>query len=250
MGYALAVAAVASAQAVGSEEAVAGNGASIAANLVSMIRDGGPMLIPLAICSFLLFLFGFERAISLRRGRVIPKPFVRRFIAQLEDNQLTNREALIRCRENGSPIAEVFAAGVMKWDRSSVEVEQAIIDAGERAAQGLRRYLRLFNGISTISPLLGLLGTVIGMIKAFNSIASADAMGKPELLASGISQALLTTAAGLTVAIPALVIYLYFASRVDRLVMEIDRYGQDVVNAIAVDGWKEKKTKKTKSKAA
>ncbi|MEM7317377.1 MAG: MotA/TolQ/ExbB proton channel family protein, partial [Planctomycetota bacterium] len=247
---ALAMASFACAQTLQTTEAAAADTVGIAGNLMSVIRDGGPMLIPLAVCSFLLFLFGFERAISLRRGRVIPKPFVRRFIAQLEDNQLTSREALIRCRENGSPIAEVFAAGVMKWDRSSVEVEQAIIDAGERVAQSLRRYLRLFNGISTISPLLGLLGTVIGMIKAFNSIASADAMGKPELLASGISQALLTTAAGLTVAIPALVIYLYFASRADRLVMEIDRYGQDVVNAIAVDGWKEKKTKKAKSKAA
>ncbi len=137
----------------------------------------------------------------------------------------------------------------MKWDRSAVEVEQAIIDAGERVAQGLRKYLRLFNGISTISPLLGLLGTVVGMIRAFNAIATTDAMGKPELLATGISQALLTTAAGLTVAIPALVAYLYFASRVDRLVMEIDRYGQELVNAIAVDGWKEKPAKKSKKAA-
>ncbi len=218
-------------------------------SLLTVLRDGGPMLIPLGLCSFLLFVFVFERAISLRRGRVIPKPFVRRFLAQLDDNALDGHEALERCRENGSPVAEVFAAGVMKWDRSAVEVEQAIIDSGERVAQGLRKYLRLFNGISTISPLLGLLGTVVGMIRAFNAIATTDAMGKPELLATGISQALLTTAAGLTVAIPALVAYLYFASRVDRLVMEIDRYGQELVNAIAVDGWKEKPAKKSKKAA-
>ena len=83
------------------------------------------------------------------------------------------------------------------------------------------------------------------MINAFNAIATVDAMGKPELLAAGIGQALLTTAAGLTVAIPAIVAYLFFSSRVDRLVTEIDRCSQDVVNAIAVDGWKkEKKTRK------
>ncbi len=137
----------------------------------------------------------------------------------------------------------------MKWNRPAVEVEQAIIDTGERVAQGLRRYLRLFNGISTISPLLGLLGTVLGMISAFNAIASASAMGKPELLAKGISQALLTTAAGLTVAIPAIVTYLYFASKVDRLVVDIDRYGQQLVNFIAVDGWKENQSPKSKNRS-
>ncbi len=182
-------------------------------NLLSVLRSGGPMLIPLAACSFLLFLFAFERSISLRRGRVIPKPFVRRLLAQIEDEALEPEEALQKCRDNGSPIAEVFAAGIMKWNRPAVEVEQAIIDTGERVAQGLRRYLRLFNGISTISPLLGLLGTVLGMISAFNAIASASAMGRPELLAKGISQALLTTAAGLSVAIPAIVTYLYFAEQ-------------------------------------
>jgi biopolymer transport protein ExbB len=96
----------------------------------------------------------------------------------------------------------------------------------------------MFNGISTLSPLLGLLGTVLGMIEAFNAIASApEAMGRPELLASGIGQALLTTAAGLLVAIPALTAYLFFVGRVDRLIVEIDALGQQVVGLIASDGW-------------
>jgi biopolymer transport protein ExbB len=153
-----------------------------------------------------------------------------------------------------SAVAEVFAAAITKWDRPAVEVEQAIIDAGERVANGLRKYLRLFNGISTISPLLGLLGTVVGMIKAFNVIATSDAMGRPEMLASGISQALLTTAAGLVVAIPAIVAYLFFSSRVDGLIMEIDRLGQEVVHAIACDTWVATPARKTnkppRSKAA
>ena len=219
-------------------------------NLLSMVQSGGPMLLPLGVCSFLLFLFVFERSISLRTGRVIPRPFVRRFVEQLQDGELDSHTALDRCEENNSPIAQVFAAGVKKWDRSAVEVEQAIIDSGERIGAGLRKYLRLFNGIATISPLLGLLGTVTGMISAFNTIASADAMGKPELLASGISQALLTTAAGLSVAIPAFVAYLYFSSRVDRLLTEIDDYGQVVVNEIAADGWKGRSKKKSKVRKA
>ena len=213
-------------------------------NLLAALRDGGPMLIPLGFCSFLLFVFVFERAISLRRGRVIPRPFVKRFLLQLKEGQLERKEALARCQENRSPVAEVFAAGVMKWHRPAVEVEQAMIDGGERVSNGLRRYLRLFNGISTISPLLGLLGTVVGMIRAFNAIATADAMGRPELLAAGISQALLTTAAGLTVAIPAIIAYLFFASRVDRLIIEIDSLGQEVVHFIASDAWKETSKRK------
>ncbi len=218
------------------------------ASIAAMMQQGGPMLIPLIACSFLLFVFVFERAISLRRGRVIPKPFVNRFIDQLQNDELTPRAALERCRENGSPVAEVFAAAIVKWDRPAVEVEQAIIDTGERVSNGLRKYLRLFNGIATISPLIGLLGTVFGMIRAFNVIAQADAMGRPDLLAGGISQALLTTAAGLTVAIPAYVMHLYFSSRADKLVTEIDSYSQDVVNVVAIDGWREKKPKRSKTR--
>ena len=221
-------------------------------NLLQVLHEGGPLLIPIGVCSFILLVFVFERAVSLRHGRVIPRPFVRRFLEQLREEKLTPEEALIRCEESRSPVAEVFEAAVRKWGRSSVEVEQAIIDAGERVSNGLQRYLRLFNGISTISPLLGMLGTVVGMIQAFNSIATADAMGRPELLAAGISQALLTTAAGLTVAIPALIAYLFFVSRVDRLIIEIDALGQQVVKMIAGDAWEsndppQKKTRKGKA---
>lgn len=204
-------------------------------NLLQVIRDGGPLMIPIGVCSFVLFMFAFERFISLRRGRVIPRPFVRRFLQQLRDGQLDRDEALQLCEKNRSPVAEVFAAAVRKWGRPSVEVEQAILDSGERVTNGLRKYLRVLNGVSTISPLLGLLGTVVGMIRAFNAIATADAMGRPEMLAAGISQALLTTAAGLSVAIPALIVYLYFVGRVDQLIMDIDGLGQKVVTLIAGD---------------
>jgi len=90
------------------------------------------------------------------------------------------------------------------------------------------------------------LGTVLGMISAFNAIAASDAMGRPERLAEGISQALLTTAGGLTVAIPAFIAYMYFTSRVDRLIIEIDTLGQEVVQAIASDAWQPKSKRKAK----
>jgi biopolymer transport protein ExbB len=206
-------------------------------NLLDVMRDGGPLMIPIGFCSFILLVFVFERAISLRRGRVIPRYFVRRFLEQLRDGRLDRETALGLCEGNQSPVAEVFAAAVKKWGRPSVEVEQAIIDSGERVANDLRRYLRLLNGLSTVSPLLGLLGTVFGMIQSFNAIAAADALGRPVLLAGGIGQALLTTAGGLCVAIPAMIAYLFFAGRVDRLIMDLDSLGQEVVDLISADAW-------------
>lgn len=204
-------------------------------DLWSIIRNGGPLMIPIAICSFLLLTFAFERTVSLRRRRIIPKPFVSRFIEQLNTSELDRDKALALCEENGSPVSKVFAGAVRKWGRPAVEVEQAIIDSGERVTNGLRRNLRVLNGLATVSPLLGMLGTVVGMIRAFNSIATSDALGRPELLAAGISEALLTTAAGLCVAIPALICYMYFVSRVDKLIMEIDSLGQEVVGLISAE---------------
>jgi biopolymer transport protein ExbB len=187
----------------------------------------------------------------LRRGRVIPRPFVKRFLQQLGDGELDRDQARELCEKNQSPVSQVFAAALKKWGRPSVEVEQAILDAGERVTNNLRRYLRMLNGISTVSPLLGLLGTVFGMIESFNTIAASDAMGRAELLAGGISQALLTTAAGLTVAIPALLAYLFFVGRVDSLIMEIDALGQELVDIISAEAQTErgKNSKKTRGAA-
>lgn len=204
--------------------------------LADIIGEGGLLMIPIVGCSLVMLMFLFERTISLRRARVIPGPFVKRFLLQLKEGQLDRDKALKLCEDNDSPIAKVFAGALKKWGRPAVEIEQAVIDTGERVNQHLRRYLRVFNAVATITPLLGLLGTVVGMIQSFSVIAQADAMGRPELLAGGISKALLTTAGGLFVAIPAICIYLYFVSRADRLVMDIDELAQQVVEHISADG--------------
>ena len=204
-------------------------------NLFSILKAGGILMIPIGCCSFIALVFTFERAIALRTGRVIPRPFVKRFMHRLHEDELDRDQAEVLCEENGSPIALVLGHGVRKWGRPAVEVEQALLDGGERAVNGLRRYLRVLNAIATVSPLLGLQGTVFGMIRSFNQIAASDAMGKQELLAGGISEALLTTAGGLTVAIPALISYLYFLGRVDRLVIEMDTLGQELVNEISAE---------------
>jgi biopolymer transport protein ExbB len=209
-------------------------------NLLQIIKAGGILMIPILFCSFVTLVFVFERAVALRRGRVIPGPFVKRFLHQLREGQLDRDAALELCEQNRSPATQVFAAAVRKWGKPAVEVEQAVLDAGERASNGLRKYVRIFNAVSTITPLMGLLGTVFGMIKAFNDISTSDAMGRPEFLARGISEALITTAAGLSIAIPALVCYLFFLSRVDQLIIELDALGQEVVAAVSAEALQER----------
>ncbi len=226
---------------------------SASKRLFDVLKSGGILMIPILLCSFVLVVFIFERMISLRKARVIPGPFSTRFLDQLENGDLNRQSAIELCERNNSPIAHVFAAGVQKWGRPAVEVEQAVLDEGERTSSRLRSYLRLINGVATVCPLLGMLGTVLGMIHAFDAIATVDAtMGDPKaLIATGISQALLTTAAGMSVAIPALIAYLFFSSRVDKHVMEIDSLGMKVVNLISAETLSVRKpARSAKSKAA
>lgn len=211
-------------------------------SLFEMLVAGGPLMIPILLASFVLLLITFERLISLRRRRVVPQLFVERFLLQLREGALDRSEALERCDEQTSHIARVFAAGLRKWGKSAVEVEQAVLDEGERAGNVMRRYLRVIHGISTVSPLLGLAGTVWGMMNAFNVIATNSAMGRAEMLAGGISVALVTTASGLMVAIPAMVLHMFFAGRVDSLIMEIDSHGQELVHLVSAEGLEERKT--------
>lgn len=216
------------------------SGASFVAERSKSLWDfmsaGGPLVFPIAFCSFVLLLVVFERLFSLRKNRVVPRLFVERFLLQLGEGALDKSEALDRCEQNESSIARVFKAAVRKWGKPAVEVEQAVLDEGERVANELRRFLRVINGVATVSPLLGLLGTVSGMMESFDVIANSSAMGRTELLAGGIGSALISTAAGLSVAIPALILHLYFVGRVDSLVMEIDRRGQDIVHLISAEG--------------
>ena len=208
----------------------------ISTNVIDMIHALGVWNIPFAIASVIFLWFTVDRLVVLRRGRVIPKPFVQRFLRLIEDGELEQDEALEVCQENQSPIANIFAHAVRKWGKPSVEVEQAIIDGGERQVAELRRNLRVLSGIHTITPMLGLLGTVWGMLESFSQIAFAGAMGKTDQLASGIALALVTTVVGLLIAIPALIMHMYFSSKIDTLVMEMDDLSQRVVYCVSAEG--------------
>ncbi|MGB7347608.1 MAG: MotA/TolQ/ExbB proton channel family protein [Pirellulaceae bacterium] len=216
---------------------------------VTKIMAGGWLMLPLAICSLIVLALSMERMVALRRGRVIPRPFVRRFTECVEDGQLSYEEATEICKEFDCPVSEVFHAALRRWGRPMLEIEQAVMDAGDRVAERLRRFLRVFHAISNVAPLIGLLGTVIGMIQAFDMISSQDSIGRPEVLAGGISVALMTTAGGLCVAIPAYLAYMYFSSKSDRYLGEIDKLCQRVVDSISAEGLEDAGTRKKRRAA-
>jgi biopolymer transport protein ExbB len=216
---------------------------------VEIIQKMSGWLVPFVIASIISVWFTIERVVVLRRSRVIPRSFVEPFLENLHKGKMDSATALSLCRKNDSPIAAVFLHGVQKWGRPSIEVEQAIIDGGERQIGHLRRHLRVLNGVATVTPLLGLLGTVVGMIQAFNDIASAGAMGKADQLAAGIAMALLTTAFGLAIAIPSLIMYMYLSGRVEALVMEMDDFSQKVVRHVSAEGLASKPTPKPRPRA-
>jgi biopolymer transport protein ExbB len=188
------------------------------------VVKGGPMMIPIAICSLAALTVIVERLVSLRGRRVIPPGFLSGLKNILDNDEGDSKQALDYCRRDGSPVAEVLAAGIKRLGEPVELLERHIQEAGEREVLKLRKYLRILVVVAAVAPLMGLLGTIFGMINAFQTVAvSAEALGKTELLAKGIYEAMITTAAGLMVTIPVLIAYHWFSARVERLVGEIDR---------------------------
>ncbi len=214
----------------------AASSGAIPTHPIEILQKMGVWLVPFLMASVIALWFAIERMVVLRRTRVIPPDFVEPFLDSLEQRKLDEANATDLCEKNASPIAVVFLHGVHKWGRPGVEVEQAIIDGGERQVAQLRRHLRVLNGVATVTPLIGLLGTVIGMIQAFNDIASSGAMGKADQLAAGIAIALLTTAFGLAIAIPSLIMFMYLSGKVESLVIEMDELAQRVVRQVSAEG--------------
>ena len=204
-------------------------------NPIEVMRVGGALMWPILLCSIVTFTFAIERLVTLRRGRVLPRRFLKPFFSDLEKGKLTREDAVQRCRSDGSPVALVILSAVRRWGRPMSEIEQAINEGGEREVLSLRRNLRALHGSANLSTLLGLLGTVIGMILAFNQVAVASGQPRAEMLSTGIAQALLTTAFGLAVAIPSLFLHAYFSGRVERLVYEIDQRALAVAERICAE---------------
>ena len=196
--------------------------------MFSLIAKGGYLMIPLAIASILALTLGLERFISLSKERILPASFLDGLVRAWEGDR-TGKDAIAYCDEDGGAVGHIFKAGIRRSEAGPEAVEKAIEDVGSREANKMKRSLRPLQVIAAVSPLLGLLGTVYGMIDAFQKTASSGGTAKTAMLASGIYEALVTTAAGLTIAIPTLLLYQFLLGRVDRLIDEIDEAGTEFI---------------------
>ncbi len=192
--------------------------------MFSLIKKGGWVMIPLGIASMLALAIAAERAISLRREKVLPSGFLDG-LGQAWTADPSGQLAEEYCLRSGGTVGHVFRAGIQWRDYGYEAVNRAIEDAGSREADRMKRSLRGLSTIATICPLLGLLGTVFGMIDAFQKTSASGGAAKTADLATGIYEALVTTAAGLVIAIPVLLVFQYLSSRVDGLIDYVDETG-------------------------
>jgi biopolymer transport protein ExbB len=186
-------------------------------------------MIPIMLCSIISLWIFLERLWMFRRGSVLPKKFLSEIEYLLKRQKLA--EAQAACQKEDSPMARIIAAGLLHLGKGREVIKETMEEAGASEGVELRRYLGLLSMITTISPLLGLLGTISGMIKVFKVI-SIQGGGNPGTLAGGISEALIATAAGLTVAIPTIVIHRYLSSRSERLLHMMEEYATYIMNLL------------------
>ena len=186
-------------------------------------------MVPIIACSIIAFAIIAERLWTLRVKRVIPRQLVAQVWDQAKEKKL-DVERLQDLRAS-SPLGRILAAGLMNRNATREIMKEAIEDTGRHVVHELERYLNTLGTIAAISPLLGLLGTVIGMIQVFSTITT-QGVGNPAALAGGISQALITTAAGMSVAILALMAYRYFRGKVNMLVIRMEQQALRMVEVL------------------
>ena len=197
--------------------------------MLSLIQKGGPVMIPLMLFSIIALAIIVERFIFLRRARMDIKDFVRQINEALAENKID--EAVRICEEHKSPVATIFKAGLKKYRKSREEIEKAIEASGSLEVARLERGLVVLSTIGKIAPLLGFFGTVAGMIKAFASIGQSG-LGDPRVVATGISEALITTATGLTIAIPVIFAQYLFVHRINRIVFEMQENSLNFLDSL------------------
>jgi biopolymer transport protein ExbB len=193
-----------------------------------IIIAGGPVMWPILLCSVVGVAIVLERLWTLQPKRVIPRELTDRIWKLVETRTLNDRH--IDALAHSSPLGRVLAAGLANRERGRDIMKEAIEDTGRHVVHELERFLGTLGTIAAVSPLLGLLGTVTGMIQAFEAI-SAEGVGDPRILSGGIGTALITTAAGLIVAIPALFAYRYLRGVVDLLVVDMEKEAMKLVQA-------------------
>ena len=200
--------------------------------MFELIVAGGWIMAPIILCSILAFTIIVERFWTLRERKISPENLVEQIIKLHQKKRITN-EAIEKLYNN-SPLGRILASGLRNMNSQREVMKESIEEEGRQVVQELERFLNTLGTIASITPLLGLLGTVIGMIKVFTVITSLG-VGDPKILADGISEALITTAAGLSVAIPTVMFYRFFRGRADELLLKMEAQAVYLVEVIHGD---------------
>ena len=214
------------------------NNANSPSGILSFIEKGGFMMYPILFCSILVLGIGMERSYNLRRKNIIDADFLEKIRSYWNWNDI--QLGLQLCAAHDTSLSRILKIGLLRFGGQLDEIERAIEGAGQHESSLLNSNLRILGAIANLTPMMGLLGTVFGMIKAFNVI-SQSGTGNPGLVASGISEALITTAAGMIVGIPALALYHYFRAKIDRYVFEMEEISFQLVEELSYEAIQEKR---------
>jgi len=194
-----------------------------------IIRAGGGFMWPIVLCSIISVAIILERLWALQSSRVIPRDLGRKVWNWIESDQLTDK--FIAALEQTSPLGKLLAIGLANRNRPRALMVERLEDGGRHVVHEMERFLNTLGTIAAVAPLLGLLGTVAGIIRAFSAI-TVNGLGDPQVLSGGIGEALITTAAGLSVAIPSLIAYRYLRGKVERLVIQMEKEAMKLVDAL------------------
>jgi biopolymer transport protein ExbB len=194
-----------------------------------IIRAGGGFMWPIILCSVAAVAIVLERLWALQSNRVIPHDLSQKVWNWVEADQVSDK--LILALRQNSPLGQLLAIGIANRDRPRALMVERMQDGGRHVVHDLERFLNSLGTIAAVSPLLGLLGTVAGIIHAFNAI-TANGIGDPRVLSGGIGEALITTAAGLSVAIPSLIAYRFLRGKVERLVVRMEKEAMQLADAL------------------
>jgi len=201
--------------------------------MFELIQKGGPLMYLIILCSIFSMAIFLERFIHLYKAEIDTEKFIENVKEAMKKKKLKGVVDL--CNNTPGPISAILKAAVMKYDRTREEIREAVEEAGYHEIKKLEKNLNILDAIVNVAPLLGLLGTVTGMISTFRVIQEKSASGiavNPGDLAGGVWEALLTTAAGLVVAIPTYVAYNYLLNRVNMLVTEMEESSTELINIL------------------
>ncbi|MCK8817700.1 MotA/TolQ/ExbB proton channel family protein [Natroniella sulfidigena] len=202
--------------------------------MLETLRQGGITMIPLLLCSIISLAVSLERLIYLKRAKGDNFRLIKKVKLMIDNRKIGEAKSILQ--EARGPVAGMLLEGIKYYGKKKYEIQDYLEIVGNNQLKKLEKRLRVLDFIATVSPLLGLLGTVLGIIDSFNILAGADSLSSPGAISVGISQALISTAVGLIVAIPTMMMYTYLVSLVEARAEEMNRWTLDLVEILSQGG--------------